>query len=94
MPVILPPGKETRWLKVTNSLSDILDMLKKYPYDKMNGYPISTDMSGTGPYTMEMLLPKGEKLLTQSGTPSIPLQKRYGQKKKSDVSHWLGNNPI
>ena len=94
MPVILPPGKESRWLKPTNTLTEILDMLKKYPTAKMDGYPLDKMIERPEPCTIEMLRPHGEALQFANEPKLLPRQNHYGHKKKSDVSHWLGNKPI
>jgi len=36
MPVILPKGRETDWLKPSKHLSEILGMLEIFPAEKMN----------------------------------------------------------
>jgi len=94
MPVILPLGKEMRWLKPTNSLSEILGMLVKYPSDKMNGYPLSREFEGSGPVTRQMLQPQGGMLMQEPEPALRPQQRHYGHKKKGEGGHWLGNGPI
>jgi putative SOS response-associated peptidase YedK len=74
MPVILTRGKEAHWLKPTNTLSDILSILKKYPSDKINGYPISKDVNQTGLYAIDILKPVGERLLSEVEPLVLPSQ--------------------
>jgi putative SOS response-associated peptidase YedK len=94
MPVILPRGKEARWLKPTNSLSDNLEMIKKFPSERMDAYPISEVINQPGPHEREILLPIGERLTQQAYEPPLPRQKHYRHKNKSEISHWRGNKPI
>lgn len=93
MPVILPRGKEMRWLKPENSLTDILGMLNKFPSDLMNAYPISKEVEKPGPYTSEILKPVGERLFREPEQPFLSRKSHY-HKNKGDVAHWMGNSPI
>jgi putative SOS response-associated peptidase YedK len=93
MPVILPRGKEIRWLKPTNSLSEILGMMNKFPSDLMNAHPISKEVEKPGPYTLEILKPVGERLLREPEQPFLSRKSHY-HKNKGDVAHWMGNSPI
>jgi putative SOS response-associated peptidase YedK len=94
MPVILPRGKEGRWLKPTNSLTEILGMLNKFPSDLMDAYPLNKEVDQPGPYNKDLLISEGERLFSASDLPFISRSKYHHTKKKSDVSHWLGNTPI
>jgi putative SOS response-associated peptidase YedK len=92
MPVILSYGQESRWLKQTLSLAEILGMLNKYPSKQMNGYLLSNKIDQPGPYSKEMLTPQGPKLLSEEHPPSLPQQSYYGSKKKSsDNTKTLGD---
>ena len=42
MPVILDPEDESKWLQDGTPMNFILSMLRSYPAEKMNAYPIST----------------------------------------------------
>lgn len=81
MPVILSPGKEKRWLKPANTLSDILGMLVKYPSERMNAYPVSKKIDSF-PTDRSILLPVGDKLLSEATPQPLPRQNYYGHKKK------------
>lgn len=83
MPVILPYGQETRWLKPNLSLADILGILKHYPSGKMNAYPVHDDIDQPGPCSKEMLNPLGPGLFTEEQPLALPRQSYYGHKKKS-----------
>lgn len=41
MPVILSRSNKLAWIKASNHLSDVLQLLVAYPAEKMNGYPVS-----------------------------------------------------
>ncbi|NVN96732.1 SOS response-associated peptidase family protein [Candidatus Nomurabacteria bacterium] len=93
MPLILPRGKEKYWLKPTNSLTDILQTLVKYPAELMNAYPINNRIMKARSYSKEMLKPTGEILSKE--TESLTLsRKTHRHDKKSEVSHWLGNKTL
>ena len=42
MPVILEPDDESKWLQDGTQIDRVLSMLKSYPAEKMDAYPIST----------------------------------------------------
>ena len=42
MPVILDPIDESKWLQDDTPMNFILSMLRPYPAQKMDAYPIST----------------------------------------------------
>ncbi len=92
MPVILSYGQESRWLKKSLSLSEILGMLNKYPSKQMNGYLLSQKIDQPGPYSKEILNPQSPRLLSEEPPPSLPQKSYYGHKKKSsDNSQTLGD---
>lgn len=82
MPVILPYGRESRWLKPTLSLTEILGMLVKYPSKQMNAYPVSGKIDTPGPFSKQILTPVGNKLLSESHPIAMPQQSYYGHKKR------------
>jgi len=41
MPVILDPEDESKWLQSDTPIDNILSLLRSYPSEKMNAYPIS-----------------------------------------------------
>ncbi|NVN96882.1 SOS response-associated peptidase [Candidatus Nomurabacteria bacterium] len=93
MPVILTRGKEVRWLNPANSLSEMLNMLNIFPSKLMNAFPVSEEVAHIGPFNKDILQPKGERLTKVQEKVIISRNGHY-HKKKSDVSHWLGNTPI
>jgi putative SOS response-associated peptidase YedK len=82
MPVILPYGRESQWLKPTLCLAELLGMLTKYPSKQMNAYPISGKVNQQGPFTKKILTPQGARLLSETQPPSLPQQSYYGHKKR------------
>jgi putative SOS response-associated peptidase YedK len=63
-PVILHKNNETDWLSNESTLADITSMLKPFPSELMNAYPISSDIKN----------PKadGEHLIKSLSAPLIP----------------------
>lgn len=82
MPVILPYGQESRWLKPSLSLAETLSMLSKYPAKDMNAYPVSSKTDLPGPYSKEILAPLGPRLLSEERPRTIELKSYYGHKNK------------
>lgn len=72
MPVILPRGRETDWLKEHRSLTDILGMLRMYPVEKMNAYPVSPEILTANEIMPEMLKPIGDRLYHEQELKRLP----------------------
>lgn len=83
MPVILTPGYERDWLKPDRSLSEILYMLRQFPSQKMNAYPVSDLVNQPGVNDIAMIAPIGERLQREE-KPFVRVnnQSRYYHKKK------------
>jgi putative SOS response-associated peptidase YedK len=64
-PVILPRWAEQRWLKSKLALTDVTAMLKPYPAELMNAYPISSEIKTPGINKKELIQPIGERLLPE-----------------------------
>lgn len=91
MPVIIPKGRETEWLRPSNHLTDILGVLEISPSERMNAYLISKDVELPGPYTSEILKPLGKRLYTEVEQKFIP-QRHWGHKQKGTGSGtWRGD---
>jgi hypothetical protein len=56
-------------------------MLKIYPVERMNAYPISKDIDFPGQFTVDMLKPVVERIYTEVDQKFIP-QRHYGHKQK------------
>lgn len=82
MPVILPFGQELRWLKPNLSRAEVLNMLQLYPSAKMNAFPVSGNIEQSGPFTKEILMPAGPKLVSEENAPTLSVKSYYGHKKK------------
>ena len=61
-PVILSPQLERRWLNPKLPLADVTRMLKPYPAELMNAFPISPDIKNPGAEGKNLILPVGERL--------------------------------
>lgn len=72
MPVILPRGRETDWLKDHRSLTDLLGMLRIYPAEKMNAYPLSPTLFTSNRVSPEMLRPAGDRLYQEQDLKQLP----------------------
>ncbi len=72
MPVILPRGRETDWLKDHRSLTDILGMLRIYPVEKMNAYPLSSALFTSTQVSPDMMLPAGDRLYLEQELKQLP----------------------
>lgn len=74
-PVILPRGLEQHWLSNDIPLSDVTNMLRPYPAELMNAFPIDPAIKNPRANGPELLKPVGQRL-----TPE------YTAKKTQDVN--------
>jgi putative SOS response-associated peptidase YedK len=81
MPVIIPKGREIRWLRNSSHLTDILGMLEIFPAEKMNAYPLNRDYDKTLPVTGYNLKPAGDRIYTETEQKIIP-HRHWGPKLK------------
>lgn len=86
-PVILPKEYENIWIDPSSPLTDITRLLKPYPGEKMNAYPISTKIKNPHTDSAELIEPVGDKLIKEDKYKlniSLHLQGmgRYNPKKK------------
>lgn len=58
-PVILQRADERKWLDNSLSLSEVTALLRPYPSDKMNAYPISTTIKNPRNNSKDLLKPTG-----------------------------------
>ncbi|MGE5449718.1 MAG: SOS response-associated peptidase [Bacteroidales bacterium] len=83
MPVILTPGYEKDWLKPDRSLSEVLHMLRQFPSQKMNAYPVSDLVDQKGVNDIAMIRPVGDRLQSEVRPVVRPtVHNRYYHKKK------------
>ena len=65
-PVILPGEYERKWLSNDIELDDILGMLKPYPAEQMNAYPVSNKIKNPKSDGRELIEPTGQRLEPES----------------------------
>lgn len=65
MPVILSPKNEKKWLNPNTPLTDITRLLKAFPSDLMNAYPITPDIKNNKLNERWLIEPQGERLLKE-----------------------------
>ena len=61
-PVILPEGEERRWLGSDTPVNELADLLRPYPSEEMNAYPISGKIKNPRADGKELLEPVGERI--------------------------------
>ncbi len=61
-PAILHPEEERLWLDSDLPLSDITSLLRPFPADEMNAYPISSEIKNPRNNGLHLLKPIGERL--------------------------------
>ena len=61
-PVVLDEGSEQDWLNTEASLSDVTSLLKPYPSEWMNAYPISSKIKSPSTNGLDLIEPIGERL--------------------------------
>ena len=85
MPVILSPDYYHTWLKSDAPLSDITRLLLHYPSDKMNAYPISSDIKSPKNNSKELLVQLGPKLNPEREYRNVSIleEKGFGRKHKA-----------
>ena len=65
-PVILPREAEKAWLSQQTPLNELLDLLKPYPAEYMNAYPIDRKIKSPKADGRELIEPVGERLEPES----------------------------
>lgn len=61
-PVILPEEEERRWLNTDAPVNEVIDLLKPYPAEEMNAYPISKKIKNPKAEGRELLEPIGQRI--------------------------------
>ena len=64
-PVILNKKHESRWLKQDLPLADVTKLLKPYPADLMNAYPVDPAIKNPRAEGKELLKPIGERVVPE-----------------------------
>ena len=65
-PVILHEHEERKWLDPKLPLSDVTAMLKPYPAELMNAYPISNAIKNPRAQGRELVEPAGQRLVSEN----------------------------
>ena len=68
MPLILEPEQEKRWLNPDTPLAEITRMMRSFPADRMNAYPISPEISNARNNAKELIQPAGERIMPEFET--------------------------
>jgi len=91
-PVILPRHLEQSWLNSDIPLSDVTDMLKPYPAEKMNAYPIDPAIKNPRARGAHLLKPIGQRLTPEYDyrkTTDVNLQGMGMNKRLKENGNWL-----
>lgn len=83
MPVILDNQNINRWLNPSAPLGQILSMLKAYPSEQMNAYPISTRIADKTLNDKSLVKPLGKPLFEENIGVEI---KNWGWRRKKNDS--------
>ena len=76
-PVILPREAERTWLNPKAPMDDIVSLLKPFPAEQMNAYPISIKIKNPKNDGRELIEPVGERL-----TPETEIQYKKGLRRQ------------
>jgi putative SOS response-associated peptidase YedK len=91
-PVILPRHMEKAWLSNEIPLSDVTEMLKPYPSEKMNAYPIDPAIKNPRANGSQLLKPVGQRLIKEYDYQSkkdVNLQGMGMNKRLKEDGDWL-----
>jgi len=61
-PVILPRGRETKWLNNNLPLADVTSYLESYPAELMNAYPIAKEIKSPKAEGRQLINPIGQRI--------------------------------
>lgn len=64
-PMILPPEHESNWLNTALPLQDVVELLRPFPSDEMNAYPVDAKMKDTKVKDKTVLDPIGERVFVE-----------------------------
>jgi len=65
-PVIIPHGREKKWLDSSMPLVEVLRYLKPYPGEFLEAFPVSVKIKNPNNKEREVLVPIGERLVTDN----------------------------
>jgi putative SOS response-associated peptidase YedK len=89
MPVILTPSQEKKWLNNEMELPHILSILRPYPAEEMNAYPISNLIKNPRENRRDLIEPLGEPFRATSRIEVKPDLRLMGMGRNS-----AKNNPL
>ncbi len=93
MPVILHRQDENRWIRSANHLSSILKLLKPYPSQLMNAFPVSMQIADKSINDISLVQPVG-KPIVQAASYALPLKKKKQDRNDDNLPTWgesIGN---
>ena len=61
MPVIIPPGRRRKYLRIHTPLNEVMRMLRPLPSDTINLYPVSGAVNNFDNNQRDIILPVGER---------------------------------
>ena len=64
-PVILSQESEAAWLSIDTPLADVTDLLRPWPSEGMNAYPINSAIKHPGAQGLDLLQPIGERVMPE-----------------------------
>ena len=64
-PVILSQESEAAWLSTDTPLADVTDLLRPWPSEGMNAYPINPAIKHPGAQGLDLLQPMGERIMPE-----------------------------
>jgi putative SOS response-associated peptidase YedK len=64
-PVILSQESEAAWLSTDTPLADVTDLLRPWPSEGMNAYPINPAIKHPGAQGLDLLQPIGERIMPE-----------------------------
>ncbi len=85
-PVIIPSGREQKWLNNSLPLVEVLKYLKPYPGELLEAFPVSVKIKNPKNKAREVLVPIGERMVTKEDnlviTKDLKLQGMGNRKKR------------
>jgi putative SOS response-associated peptidase YedK len=77
-PVILPRGREAKWLNSNLPLTDVTSYLEPYPAELMNAYPIAKDIKNPKAEGRHLIDPVGQRIEPEHNVESTQALELHG----------------
>lgn len=87
MPVILHRQHENRWIRSATHLSNILELLKVYPSQLMNAYPVSMQIADKSVNDVSLVQPVG-KPVVKAASYYVPRRKIREERNNDNMPSW------